>query len=757
MAISRQDFFDKKSKGALWDVGVSIKRGNPLPLDADAVFESYSAAETYAQGVIAYPGQIIAVVNENSTEIYYLDQNCALQEVGGKVSVDGKSLVSDENGTISINGFDTAQEGYQIKVVNKGTTSEPDLQLVFFEPDTTTVEGLTETVRTHTNQINQLQSDVTTNTGSIQSLTTNLADNYYNKTEVDGLVSGAFHFKGVADSIDESGNLIIDGKILTTMKNGDVYQIDNKEYVYDGTSWVELGFNVDLSNYATTAAVATAKQEAIDAAATDATTKANAAETNAKSYVETQLESYSTTTEVEGLIDTAKTDLNNNIATAKQEAISEAGTNADTKITNKVGDVGEKTVKQYIDDADNALAGRISTLETTTSNLGTLATLNEVGEAQLATALKTKIDNKADSATTLAGYGITDAYTKTEVTDAISTAKTEAAETAQSKIDGKIATLNKVDTAVEGKYVSAVSESNGVITVERADLPNYDNTYDAKGSASAVLGQSTDTSDQVTVYGTRKYVDEEVAKKVGSVSASDKSIVVEGTTSPTVKVNIDNTEGNALTLNDNGLRVEIPTVSIPEYTLAKKSVAEDGYFASYELQKDGTKVGETINIPKDYLVKSAEIKESTGEGDPSGFDTGVKYIDFTINTQGGTGNESHIYLNVQELVDAYTGGNGINISASNEISVKVVEGNGLSVDAEGIKLALATDTNPGAMSSAEKASIADSASKVVELKSKVSTLETTTSNLATIATTGNVNDLVQTEGDYLILDCGGAN
>ena len=176
MAISRQDFFDKKSKGALWDVGVSIKRGNPLPLDADAVFESYSAAETYAQGVIAYPGQIIAVVNENSTEIYYLDQNCALQEVGGKVSVDGKSLVADENGTISINGFDTAQEAYQIKVVNKGTTSEPDLQLVFFEPDTTTVEGLTETVTTHTTQINQLQSDVNSIKSQLGTLSTELDD-----------------------------------------------------------------------------------------------------------------------------------------------------------------------------------------------------------------------------------------------------------------------------------------------------------------------------------------------------------------------------------------------------------------------------------------------------------------------------------------------------------------------------------------------------------------------------------------------------
>lgn len=757
MSISRTDFFDKKAKGALWDVGVSIQRGNPLPLDANAVFDSYSAAETYAQGVLAYPGQIIAVVNENSTEIYYLDQNCALQEVGGKVSVDGKSLVADENGTISINGFNDAKDGYQIKVVNKGTTAEPDLQLVFFEPDTQTVEGLTETVNTHTTQIGQLQTDVTSNTTNITNLTTNLADNYYKKTEVDSLVSGAFHFKGVAGSIDESGNLVIDGEILTTMKNGDVYQIDNKEYVYNGTSWVELGFNVDLSNYATTAAVATAKQEAIDAAATDATTKANAAETNAKSYVETQLESYSTTTEVEGLIDTAKTDLTSAIATAKSEAISKAGTDADTKITSKIGDIGGKTVKQYVEDADSALANRISILETTTSGLGTLATLNEVGEAQLAEAVRNKIDGKADSATTLAGYGITDAYTKTEVTDAISTAKTESAETAQTKIDDKIATLNKTDTAVTGQYVSAVSESNGVITVERADLPNYDNTYDAKGSASAVLGQSTDTSDKATVYGTRKYVDEEVAKKVGSITAADKSIVVEGTTAPTLKVNVDTTEGNALSVTDNGLRVEIPTVDVPEYTLAKKATAEDGYFASYELQKDGTKIGETINIPKDYLVKSAEIKESTGEDDPSGFDAGVKYIDFTINTQSGTGNESHIYLNVQELVDAYTGGNGIDISASNEISVKVVEGNGLSVDAEGIKLALATDTNPGAMSSAEKASIANSASKVVELESKVSTLETTTSKLATIATTGNVNDLIQTEGDYLILDCGGAN
>ena len=36
----RESFFDAKAIGSLWDVAVSLKRGNPLPIDADSVFES---------------------------------------------------------------------------------------------------------------------------------------------------------------------------------------------------------------------------------------------------------------------------------------------------------------------------------------------------------------------------------------------------------------------------------------------------------------------------------------------------------------------------------------------------------------------------------------------------------------------------------------------------------------------------------------------------------------------------------------------
>ena len=52
----RDDFFANKAVGALWDVAVSIKRGNPLPLDSNSVFASYEALETYVAGPLAYPG-----------------------------------------------------------------------------------------------------------------------------------------------------------------------------------------------------------------------------------------------------------------------------------------------------------------------------------------------------------------------------------------------------------------------------------------------------------------------------------------------------------------------------------------------------------------------------------------------------------------------------------------------------------------------------------------------------------------------------
>ena len=120
---------------------------------------------------------------------------------------------------------------------------------------------------------------------------------------------------------------------------------------------------------------------------------------------------------------------------------------------------------------------------------------------------------------------------------------------------------------------------------------------------------------------------------------------------------------------------KIGEIAEPEYTIAKLETATEGYIASYQLKKDGVPVGDTVNIPKDYLVKSTEIKTvDTADTPVSGYVVGDKYIDFVINTVDGDGNESHIYLLVSDLAQTYTAGNGIDISAANAISVVAQDG-----------------------------------------------------------------------------------
>lgn len=146
-------------------------------------------------------------------------------------------------------------------------------------------------------------------------------------------------------------------------------------------------------------------------------------------------------------------------------------------------------------------------------------------------------------------------------------------------------------------------------------------------------------------------------------------------------------------------------ISVPVYNLEKQETAESGYLSTYYLTKDGEAVGAKINIPKDFLVKDADIKTvDTADQPYEGAAVGDKYIDFTVNSVEGDAQESHIYLAVNELVDVYTAGDGIDISDANAVSVKVDSdnANGLEVTSAGVKLNLATATTAGAMSAEDK-------------------------------------------------------
>lgn len=114
--------------------------------------------------------------------------------------------------------------------------------------------------------------------------------------------------------------------------------------------------------------------------------------------------------------------------------------------------------------------------------------------------------------------------------------------------------------------------------------------------------------------------------------------------------------GVELSIVSKAVNVEIPAAAV--YSIEKASSAEEGYAATYQLTKDGTAVGAKINIPKDMVVESGSVKVCELEGDPvEGFKVGDKYIDLVL----ANAESSHIYILVSDLVDVYTGSNGVKV------------------------------------------------------------------------------------------------
>jgi hypothetical protein len=148
---------------------------------------------------------------------------------------------------------------------------------------------------------------------------------------------------------------------------------------------------------------------------------------------------------------------------------------------------------------------------------------------------------------------------------------------------------------------------------------------------------------------------------------------------------------------------------VKSVTLTKDATATTGYAASYTLAVNGTDLATKIDIPKDFLVKSATLETvSTADVPYSGAVVGDKYIDFVINAKDASETAEHIYLPVNDLVDVYTAGNGLALSnGAFSVVVDSSNANGLSVGANGVALALATASTSGVGGSAGAMSAAD--------------------------------------------------
>lgn len=164
--------------------------------------------------------------------------------------------------------------------------------------------------------VTELSGKVTKNTEDISTINGKLAG-----------LTGAMHFVGTSttDPMGESGATV---ENYSTFTSGDVCLFGNKEFVYNGTAWVELG---DEGSHLTKTEAASTYLTKTDAERTYTTESqvqdlaqsvATQAKDDAIAEMTNMLDDYSNTTATQELI-----------ATAKSEAISEAGTAADGKIT----------------------------------------------------------------------------------------------------------------------------------------------------------------------------------------------------------------------------------------------------------------------------------------------------------------------------------------------------------------------------------------------------------------------------------------
>ena len=234
-----------------------------------------------------------------------------------------------------------------------------------------------------------------------------------------------------------------------------------------------------------------------------------------------------------------------------------------------------------------------------------------------------------------------------------STSGDTSVEGAKKYTDGKIAELDVNDEAEENKYVSSVSETDGKITVSRTAIP--------------IVGV-TDTKEN------DKFV---------------TSIKLEGNIVKAERAQITSSQVSRVATDITGVTVEAALKEVKDRSIVSLSstTPSDGtsVLKKYTLYQNREEIGE-IDIPKDLVVTSGSVVKGTWSGNvftesESGNGTALKLV---IANQ-----TAPVYINTLDLVKDHVGGNGILISDTNEISIRIAdgnEGNFLKLDAGGLKL-----------------------------------------------------------------------
>lgn len=299
-------------------------------------------------------------------------------EVDGKVS-DLTSQLGTANETIE--SLETAVEGKADKSTTLAGYGITDAYTA------STIDGKLAD-KADASTVSELSSTVAGKADSATSLAGYGIQDAYTKTEVDAKVSSVYKYKG---SVANEAALPQEDQVV-----GDVYNVEDTgmNVAWDGTKWDKLGSTVDLSAYMTT---------------------------------ETANSTFATITTVNGKADKATSLSGYGITDAYTK------TEADAAFMNSEEVESAITAKGYATTSamNAALSSKANSADVYTKTVADSTFLKEVpAEYITETELSAELEGYAEKATTLAGYGITDAYTKTEV---------------DNKLSGKLGTSDVID------------------------------------------------------------------------------------------------------------------------------------------------------------------------------------------------------------------------------------------------------------------------------------------------------------------------